>query len=92
MPMPKIVHYVENGQDALEKVSLKDAPGGMFADGLKAVTRYLSTIRVSELRKKLHEKGLDIDGSKEAMIVSLKVYVLFCLSGFRINMSMYYFL
>ena len=30
---------VENGQGVLEKVSLKDVPGGMFADLLTAVTR-----------------------------------------------------
>jgi len=76
---------VENGQDVLEKVSLKDVPGGMFADLLTAMTRgkkkdtntgedgdELSTMRVSELRKKLDEKGLDIDGSREAMIASLE--------------------
>ena len=76
---------VENGQGVLEKVSLKDVPGGMFADLLTAVTRgkkkdtntgedgdELSTMRVSELRKNLDEKGLDIDGSREAMIASLK--------------------
>ena len=76
---------VENGQDVLEKVPLKDVPGGVFADILAAVTRekksdtttgvegdQLSTMRVNELRNKLEEKGLDIDGSRETMISLLK--------------------
>ena len=33
---------------------------------------YLNTMRVSELRKNLDEKGLDIDGSREALIATLK--------------------
>jgi hypothetical protein len=33
-----------------------------------------SGLRVSELRRKLHEKGLDVDGSREAMIDALKTY------------------
>ena len=32
----------------------------------------LSTMRVSELREKLDEKGLDVDGSREAMIARLE--------------------
>ena len=32
----------------------------------------LNTMRVSDLRKRLHEKGLDIDGSRKAMIATLK--------------------
>ena len=31
-----------------------------------------TTMRVSELRKKLDEKGLNVDGSREAMIEALK--------------------
>ncbi|KAL7534494.1 hypothetical protein ACHAWF_004851 [Thalassiosira exigua] len=76
---------VEHGEEVLEKVSLKDFPGHMVADVLTAMTRNkekggtagdggvkLSTMRVSELRKKLDEKGLDVDGSRESMINSLK--------------------
>eukprot|EP00579_Thalassiosira_antarctica_P010319 CAMPEP_0201917034 /NCGR_PEP_ID=MMETSP0903-20130614/6522_1 /ASSEMBLY_ACC=CAM_ASM_000552 /TAXON_ID=420261 /ORGANISM="Thalassiosira antarctica, Strain CCMP982" /LENGTH=387 /DNA_ID=CAMNT_0048453013 /DNA_START=14 /DNA_END=1177 /DNA_ORIENTATION=+ len=75
---------VENGDDVLDNVSLKDVPGGLFADLLTAVTRgkrkaalkgsgdYFRTMRVSDLRKQLHKKGLDIDGSREAMIAILK--------------------
>ena len=32
----------------------------------------LHTARVSELRKKLDEKGLDVDGSREVMIAALR--------------------
>ena len=33
----------------------------------------LSTVRVSKLREMLHEKGLDVDGSREMMIARLGV-------------------
>eukprot|EP00984_Skeletonema_dohrnii_P031355 scaffold23704_cov72-Skeletonema_dohrnii-CCMP3373.AAC.2 len=35
------------------------------------VTTDMNLMRVSELRRKLNEKGLDVDGSREAMIASL---------------------
>ena len=75
---------VENGEDVLKKVSLENVPGGVFADLLTAMTREkkkaanttveedLSMMRVSELRMKLDEKGLDVDGSREAMITALQ--------------------
>ena len=77
---------VENGKDVLEKVSLKDVPAGVFSDLLTAMTRkeiikasnvestgdQLTTMRVSELRKRLDKKGLDVDGSREAMIAALQ--------------------
>ena len=31
-----------------------------------------SIMRISDLRRKAHEKGLDIDGSREALIATLK--------------------
>mmetsp|Transcript_25452 Transcript_25452/g.46035 ORF Transcript_25452/g.46035 Transcript_25452/m.46035 type:complete len:152 (-) Transcript_25452:108-563(-) len=72
---------VENGRDIIGKVSFEDVPGSMMTDLLTAVTRGkkkddgprdYDTMRVSTLRKKLHEKGLDIDGSREMMIGRLK--------------------
>ena len=76
---------VENGEDVLKKVSLENVPGGVFADLLTAVTRKeksraactnneqdISMMRVSELRMKLDKKGLDVDGSREAMIAALQ--------------------
>jgi hypothetical protein len=38
----------------------------------KDVASDLNTMRVSELRKWLQEKGLDVDGSREAMIETLR--------------------
>mmetsp|Transcript_26677 Transcript_26677/g.49043 ORF Transcript_26677/g.49043 Transcript_26677/m.49043 type:complete len:404 (-) Transcript_26677:70-1281(-) len=77
---------VKHKVEVLEKVSLKDIPGGMFADILAAMARgekeneseqssgndQLSTMRISDLRRKVHEKGLDIDGSRETLIATLE--------------------
>eukprot|EP00571_Detonula_confervacea_P010412 CAMPEP_0172303502 /NCGR_PEP_ID=MMETSP1058-20130122/5034_1 /TAXON_ID=83371 /ORGANISM="Detonula confervacea, Strain CCMP 353" /LENGTH=400 /DNA_ID=CAMNT_0013014343 /DNA_START=117 /DNA_END=1319 /DNA_ORIENTATION=- len=75
---------VENGRDILGKVSFEDVPGSMMTDLLTAMTRKTKkdddssdgcdydTMRVSALRKKLDEKGLNIDGSRETMIALLK--------------------
>ncbi|KAL7540021.1 hypothetical protein ACHAXR_009848 [Thalassiosira sp. AJA248-18] len=72
---------VENRAEVLEKVSLNDAPGGVLADLLAASIRRdsggaddheLNAMRISDLRKKLHEKGLNIDGSRETLIATLK--------------------
>ncbi|KAL7531207.1 hypothetical protein ACHAWF_003674 [Thalassiosira exigua] len=78
----------EHGAEVLKSVSLKDVTGGMFADLLAAMTRNkerggkaghgaveLSTMCVSELREKLHEKGLDVDGSRETMIKLLEEHL-----------------
>jgi hypothetical protein len=32
---------------------------------------HFSSMRVSELRKRAHEKGLDVDGSREMLIAAL---------------------
>ena len=75
---------VENGIEVLEKASLKDAPGGLLADLLTAMARgkkndsdgmdgdKFSIMRISDLRRKAHDKGLDIDGSREALIATLE--------------------
>ena len=77
---------VENGNNILGKVSFDNVPGGIVTDVLTAVTReknkganmdsiyeyQFNTMRVSELRTKLDEKGLDVDGSREAMIATLQ--------------------
>ena len=77
-------YIVENGNDILGKVSFDNVPGSMMADLLTAMTReknkasnvetgdQFTTMRVSELRTRLDEKGLDVDGSREAMIATLK--------------------
>ena len=75
---------VENGDDIIGKVSFDNFPGHLVTDLLTAVTRGKkkdSTIgdtpdynkmRVGTLRKMLDDKGLDFDGSREAMIALLK--------------------
>jgi len=73
---------VENGDEILDKVSLKDLPPGMYTDLFASMMRWkrgnvkggvnkLSTMRVSELREKLDKRGMDVDGSRESMIASL---------------------
>ena len=73
---------VENSDEVSDKVSLEDVPSSILADLVAAMSRkykggkrgsdVFSTMRVSELRKKLNYKGLDIDGSRKAMIATLK--------------------
>lgn len=73
----------DNGKEAISKVSFEDVPGGHFMkDLLVATTRKsdvagddgdeFSIMRVGELRRRLHKKGLDVDGSREAMIAALQ--------------------
>jgi speckle-type POZ protein len=73
----------ENSSDASEKISFNDVPGHLMKDLLVAfsnkskkdetnTTDELTSLSVSALRRKLEEKGLDIDGSREAMIESIK--------------------
>ena len=73
---------VENKDDMLQKVVLKDVPGGLFAELLAAMSRKekragssegnSSFMSIHELRRKAHEKGINIDGSREMLIASLK--------------------
>mmetsp|Transcript_7543 Transcript_7543/g.17094 ORF Transcript_7543/g.17094 Transcript_7543/m.17094 type:complete len:399 (-) Transcript_7543:67-1263(-) len=83
-----VMDFIANNEvEVLENVSLKDLPGGMFADLLTAVARgkkkdaanmdgssdeQYSTMRISDLRRKLDEEGLDIDGSRETLIGALE--------------------
>jgi hypothetical protein len=76
---------VENKIKVLEKISFDDAPGNLTRDLLAAVARgereeggadgdnanQFTTMRISELRQKAHEKGLDVDGSREMLIATL---------------------
>jgi len=72
---------VENREEAIEKLSFENFPGHLVKDLLTAVSMEkkeesdagnLSNTRVSTLRRMLHEKGLDVDGSREAMIALLE--------------------
>ena len=75
---------VENGEDILDKVSFDDLPGSLMKDLLATVTRgkqksdrisdapNYKKMKIGELRRRLDDKGLDVDGSREAMIALLK--------------------
>ena len=76
---------IKNKTQVLEKVSMKNFAAGILADILSAVARaekaatnatsggdQFSTMRVSELRLKAHEKELDVDGSREMLIAALE--------------------
>jgi len=75
---------IQNKADVISKVSFKDVPGEIVTDVLVAVTRgeksgtdgacdkdQLCTMGITDLRRKVHEKGLEIDGSREALIAAL---------------------
>ncbi len=74
-----------NHYEAAEKISFTDFPAHVVKDLLIAFGRNsnskkdtdgaadeLTTLSVSALRRKLAEKGLPVDGSREAMIESIK--------------------
>jgi len=76
-------YIVANKGDILGKVSFNDLPGSIANDLLAAVARGeeargegnstdYNKMRVGKLRKMLDEKGLNVDGSREAMIALLK--------------------
>jgi len=73
----------KNGDKIVGNVSFSSAPGELISDILTAVARgkmtkgdasgdELKFMRVGDLRKRLHDKGLCIDGSRETMISLLK--------------------
>ena len=75
-------YIVKNKGDIIGKVSFSNVPGDMITDVLTAVSRGEETgegdstdynkMRVGTLREMLDKKGLDVDGSREAMIALLK--------------------
>jgi len=75
-------YILANKGDIIGKVSFNDFPGHLVTDLLTAVARGEETgegdrtdynkMRVGTLRKMLDEKGLDVDGSREAMVALLK--------------------
>jgi len=79
-------YIVANKLSIMGKVSFDNVPGGLIMDVLAAMARgeeqtgddaddesvkYIR-MRVGTLRNMLDEKGLDVDGSREAMIALLK--------------------
>ena len=75
----------DNGDKIVGKVSFRNVPGELMSDLLTAFARgkkstgetapqdILTFMRVGELRRRLHDKGLSVDGSRETMIALLKV-------------------
>ena len=72
-----------NGDEIVGNVSFDDVPSNLMSDLLTATTRGKKTaggtvgddlkfMRVGELRRCLHGKGLSIDGSRETMIALLR--------------------
>ena len=76
----------DNHREAAVHISFTDCPGHLMKDLLVAfsgkinmldahrteVNDDLTTLCVSALRRKLHKMGLEVDGSREAMIESIK--------------------
>lgn len=83
-----IEFILENKMEVLlQRVSFKDVPGDVCKDllaaaamrdnddynyGKKEDDEDYDTMRVCKLRQKLHEKGLDVDGSRDALIAALR--------------------
>ena len=75
-------YILANKGNIIGKVSFNDFPGHLVTDLLAAVARGeqsgdgdskdYNKMRVGKLRKMLDDKGLDVDGSREAMIALLK--------------------
>ena len=77
-------YILANKGDIIGKVSFNDFPGHLVTDLLTAVARGeqqpegegdskdYNKMRVGKLRTMLDDKGLDVDGSREAMIALLK--------------------
>jgi hypothetical protein len=76
---------VDNKSEVIKKLSFNDLPGALMRDLLVAtargernvggadvtVDRKYYSLRISELRKLAHEKGLNVDGSREMLIAAL---------------------
>jgi hypothetical protein len=72
-----IGYMAENRDEVLEKLSFTDVPGTLVRDvrnnGTNVhVDNQYNALRISELRKRAHEKGLNVDGSREMLIAALK--------------------
>ena len=81
-------YIVENKTEVIAKLSFANAPGTLITDVLAAMSRgervvaggvdviggdsQYNALRISELRKRAHEKGLNVDGSREMLIAALK--------------------
>ena len=72
----------DNREEAVKNLSFENVPGSAMKDLLTAVNRKegkasisgsdFSLMRVNTLRSLLHEKGLDVDWSREVLIARLE--------------------
>ena len=80
----KVMNFLaDHPKEVAEKISFTDCPGHVMKDLFVALSRKdqndsevdeLTTLGVSALRRKLDEMGLEVDGSREAMIECIKNY------------------
>jgi hypothetical protein len=76
---------VSKKDEVIGKISFNDVPSTLMNDLFAAMARELNragaaasgenefnTLRISELRRMAHEKGLNVDGSREMLIAALK--------------------
>jgi hypothetical protein len=57
---------------AMARAKTKRVDDRGSADHDNNCVTHFNSMRISELRQKVHEKGLDVDGSREMLIASLK--------------------
>lgn len=72
----------DNREEAVKNLAFENVPGSAMKDLLTAVNRKegkastngsdFNLMRVDTLRSLLHEKGLDVDGSREVLIARLE--------------------
>ncbi len=75
-----VMDFLAENSSASQELSFTDVPSYLMKDVFAAVSRKardgndnnLSVLSVSELRRKLADIGLDVDGSREAMIQTLR--------------------
>jgi hypothetical protein len=79
-------YIVENKSEVIKKLSFANAPGTLVTDVLAAVSRgemrsggadvnadsQFDSLHISELRHMAHEKGINVDESREMLIAALK--------------------
>ena len=78
---------VNKKDEVIGKISFNDAPGNLMNDLFAALAREpnravggngeneYNTMRIYELRQIVHKKGLEVDGSREMLIASLKAHL-----------------
>jgi hypothetical protein len=75
-------YMLENKDVVLKNIRFDDAPGSLVSDVFAAIARaetmkddsasHFHSMRISELRRMVHDKGLDVDGSREMLLLRLK--------------------